>query len=170
MLTINFLRRRIPLTQGKVALVDAADYDSVSRFKWHAHKDNSTFYASRAGKRKEGKCGKTISMHRFLTNWAMTDHIDGNGLNNQRRNLRPCTSRQNSANYRKPAGGTSKYKGVSWSKIGKRWQVFVRKNGKPTYLGLFESEIEAAKVYNGAAIREFGEFARLNEIPSEANL
>ncbi len=103
----------IPLTQGKFAIVDAEDYDWLIRYKWHACKCKNTYYASRV------RGGKTIKMHREIMRapkGLVCDHINHNGLDNRKRNLRLCTNAQNCYNQRASATGTSKYKGVSWHK------------------------------------------------------
>lgn len=91
------------------------------------------------------------------------DHIDGNGLNNQKANLRECSRSQNNMNQHKTSG-TSKYKGVYYHKLRKKWSAFITLNRKAMYLGLFSSEIEAAEAYNTKAKELFGAFAYLNEI------
>lgn len=104
-------------------------------------------------------------MHKFLTDWPKTDHIDGNGLNNQRRNLRPCTTAQNAANQTQQKGRSSLYKGVSWRKGRNKWRAGIKVNGKQINLGDFTNETEAALAYNKAAAEHFKEFARLNTVP-----
>jgi len=89
------------------------------------------------------------------------DHIDGNGLNNTRANLRICTYQQNVCNC-KSRGGDSKYKGISWDKRSKKWRAKIRYNSKDKHLGVFEDEIEAAREYDREAAKLFGEFAYLN--------
>ena len=90
------------------------------------------------------------------------DHADGNGLNNQKDNLRFCTHSQNHMN-RKPTKGSSKYKGVSWHKAAKKWNARITLNKKTVSIGYFDSEIIAAKAYDEKAIELFGEFAKLNK-------
>lgn len=156
--------KEIQLTQGKVALVDDEDFESVNQFKWYAQNKRGSFYAAR-------KSSETAEiMHRFLLkppSGMVIDHIDGNSLNNQRKNLRIVTPRQNSLNRRKGKGATtSKFKGVNWDKFRKRWVAQIRVFKKhPKRIGVFLSEIEAALAYNEAAIKYHGEFARLNIIP-----
>ena len=92
------------------------------------------------------------------------DHINDNGLDNRRSNLRICSQSQNLMNCRKPKTlFSSKYKGVSWVQKHKRWKVSIAFKGKRKYIGHFLSEIDAAKAYNKAAEKYFGEFARLNK-------
>ncbi len=108
--------------------------------------------------------GKNTAMHRFIMKPAeglVVDHIDGNGLNNTRANLRICTYQQNICN-RKGWGKDSKYKGVCWDIYNKKWRAQINFNRECRYLGVFEDEIEAAKEYDKHAKKLFGEFAYLN--------
>ena len=144
--------RYIALTKGYFATVDAADYEALSRYKWTALVAGSKVYAIRAAK------GKTILMHREIMDAPddkVVDHIDGNGSNNRRTNLRLCTRAQNLYNS-KPRAARSRYKGVRYDKRKQKWTAEI------TYLGSFDDEIEAAKAYDRKAREFFGEFARLN--------
>ena len=95
------------------------------------------------------------------------DHINNNGLDNRKNNLRSCTSGQNQMNKRKWSGCSSKYKGVCWHKRIKKWGVSIQKNREPTHVGYFNTESEAALAYNEKAKELFGEFANLNNIKTE---
>lgn len=156
--------RKIPLTQGYSAVVDAADYTWLSAWKWHAHITKRRVYA----KRSETVNGKRVTtlMHRQILNVSpeiQIDHKDGDGLNNRRSNLRPASNQQNCHNARGYQGkGSSKYKGVSWDKNRRKWGAYIRVGGKVRNLGRFDSEMEAARVYDAAASAHFGEFAYLN--------
>ena len=149
----------IPLTQGKFAIVDAEDYDRINQYQWYACKCKSTFYACRT----EG--GKTIRMHREIMRapkGLICDHINHNGLDNHRSNLRLCTHAQNCYNQQASSSGTSIYKGVSWHKCRRKWSARIRCDRKFYNLGDYENEVEAAMVYDDKAVELFGEFACLN--------
>ena len=160
--------KKIPLTQGKFALVDDEDFERVSQFKWHANrriykKNNTqyTFYASTIIYKNNKRL--YLRMHQFIMgvqNGYEADHKDGNGLNNQKSNLRRATHSQNLANQKK-SRGKSKYKGVHQCERG-RWRACITYNNKNIKLGRFDTEIEAARAYNIKAEELFGEFACIN--------
>jgi AP2 domain/HNH endonuclease len=138
--------------------LDVADYPLIKNYRWSVDKGLHTFYARCISKR--------ISMHRLLVPGATdVDHRDGNGLNNRRNNLRPASRSQNSGNARPRRGGTSKYKGVTLTPAG-AWEARISPNGKTVRLGTFKSQTEAARAYDAASLKYFGEFARLN-FPTE---
>lgn len=150
---------QIPLTHGLVSLIDEADLHAVSQFKWTAKNDGRYAYRTH---RLNGK-RQAIYLHRFIMpppDGLWIDHIDGNGLNNQRHNLRFCTPQQNTQNSRGHFR-SSKYKGVGKTPNG-RWATQLRVDGKPKRIGYFDTEIEAALCYDRAASELHGEFARLN--------
>jgi len=162
--------KEIQLTQGKVAFVDD-DYESLSKHKWCADKGSYAFYAVRNCRCTLGGKRHSVRMHRQLMGTPLgmeTDHQDGNGLNNQRYNLRVCTKAENQYNQRCRTG-SNKFKGVSWYKQTNKWQAQIMIEGKNVSLGYFDSEIEAAKKYDEAALRLFGEFAFLNFKQKEAS-
>ena len=148
----------IPLTQGLYALIDGEDYEWLNRWKWHAQRaKNDICYAVRLERK--------ISMHRIITNAPknkQVDHINHNGLDNRRCNLRICTNSQNSQSRRLSLNKTSKYKGVMWDKRCKKWYVQITCFYKQAYLGRYDNEIEAAKTYDKKAKELFGEFALTN--------
>lgn len=157
--------KQIELTQGKFAIVDDCDYLELNNFKWHAHKKDGQFYAVRSLKRNNGK-QKSAKMHRqimgVLDSCCQIDHRDGNTLDNRRRNLRACTSLQNSQNRKPHKNSSSIFKGVGLVKITGKWRAQIMHRGKKFYLGSFCNETDAAKAYDKAAERLFGDFAYLN--------
>ena len=152
--------KEIQLTQGKVTRVDDADFAILNQHKWSADRHKHTFYAVCAI-RENGK-RKTLRMHCAILGQSKVDHEDGDGLNNQRYNLRPANKRQNAANTAKQFGTTSQYRGVDRSQSG--WRAQITADGKRIHLGRFalDQEINAAKAYDTAAILHHGKFARLN--------
>ncbi|MCJ7728994.1 MAG: AP2 domain-containing protein, partial [Sedimentisphaerales bacterium] len=158
--------RRIPLTQGKFAIVDPDDYSWLSRSKWFATKNGSTFYAKRNTYVRENARTRSVCMHRQIINvpdGLVIDHINFNGLDNRKVNLRLATRTQNNRHTRRTIHpGASKYKGVCWYKREKRWAVRITADGKTIPIGYFKDEIEAAKAYDHAAKKYHGDFAALN--------
>lgn len=149
------MTRKIPLTQGKYAVVDDEDFIWLSEYKWFYHKGYAV--------RKKNK--RHIYMHREINQTPpdqMCDHADGDGLNNQRRNLRNCTNSQNQANGRLRVDNTSQYKGVARNKSRGAWFAQIRFGGKRKNLGHFDDPADAARAYDTAAKELYGEFAKLN--------
>jgi len=138
------------------ALVDDDDYDFLNQFNWSYRRG---YVAMRCR-----DSGKWVTMHRYMAclidSKVWVDHKDGNGLNNQKENLRPCTPSQNQINKR--PRGTSKYLGVN--KLHGKWRAAIVVKGRQRHLGLFNNEIDAAKAYDAEAKIHHGEFARLNFI------
>jgi len=164
--------KKISLSQNQYALVDDADYEWLNRYKWCINRRKYTFYAQRVI-RIDGRF-QTLSMHRLILGLVPgdgkeTDHMDGNGSNNQRSNLRICSRSENAQNQRSKEGCSSRYKGVCRHKNRKKWQASIGVKGRSKYLGLFLSEVEAALAYNQAAKDNFGEPAWLNNIIEEAD-
>ena len=145
-----------------VALVDDEDFERLNSFSWYAQKGGNTFYAQRCIKVNGKKVN--IRMHREILNGSIIDHIDRNGLNNQKSNLRVCTTSENAMNMRKHKKSKSNYKGVCFHKLEKKWVAQIKINRKGFYLGYFMSEVDAARAYNSKAVELFGEFANLNII------
>lgn len=152
---------KIPLTRGFVALVDEQDFERVAAKKWTViapNKTRKTAYA--ANYWREGDKVFAVSMHRFILSaprGLVVDHIDGNGLNNTRANIRLCTQAENARNQRRPG-----IKGAYQMANSTRWGAHIQTNGKRVHLGCFDTEEEAARAYDAAALKYHGEFARLN--------
>jgi len=158
--------KTIELTQGKVALVDDEDFDELNQYKWYANKKGKAFYAMRYT--RGGKLRTAILMHRAITNFPEgmdVDHINGDGLNNCRTNLRIVTRRQNMQNRHTPK--SSIYPGVCWQKDREKWQSLISINGKRKHLGHFDLEVEAYNAYL-KALEGISEMC-VNEIPLRVN-
>lgn len=151
--------KEIPLTQGKVALIDDEDFEAVSAVKWYAQHNRVLYAAS--------KRGRIVYMHRLILGappGVQVDHINGDGLDNRRANLRLCSNSQNHANLRKRTETSSRFKGVYWNKARRKWHAQIKANQRTFYLGLFDSEEAAGAAYDRAATEHFGTFSRLNDI------
>lgn len=150
--------KEIPLTRGMVALVDDEDYLVLSKTRWFALRGKYTWYAVCNHK-------ENYLMHRYIVGAPIgvhVDHADGNGLNNQRENLRLCDNSRNMQNCRLPVTNTSGFRGVSFDKKNNKWFAYIKNHGRMYYLGRFDDKVEAAKVRDRNAVKLHGEFARLN--------
>lgn len=168
--------KEIKLTQGMVALVDDEDFERINAVSWYTIRCSKgsgymvRYYAVRNFRVRPGRHPKgrqnRIWMHHLLLEKIPgyeIDHIDGNGLNNCKNNLRYVTHSENLMNGRKTTiNKSSKFKGVSWCEKDKRWDSRIRREGHQFFLGHFNSEEEAAKVYDEAAKELFEDKARLN--------
>ena len=156
----------VELTRGRFAIVDDVDVDLVRGYAWSVRSGASgTMYASSVLREADALNGpKTLTMHRLImqppNGWEV-DHINGDGLDNRRCNLRICTRTQNARNVRAQQGSSS-FKGVSWIRSAKKWRAGIRASGKKIYLGQFDAEEDAARAYDDAARTLHGEFAWLN--------
>ncbi len=151
----------ILLSNGQKAIVDDNQAERLSKFRWLYHKRKQCFYARRWFT-ENGKRGSIYMHQEILGKGSHIDHIDGNGLNNRRSNLRQGSQSQNMQNRRKHIVGDSKYKGVH--KSYGQFKASIRVNGTLITLGHFRSEQEAAETYNLAANSFWGEHANLNKI------
>lgn len=164
-LRYGYAFRHIPLTQGKYAIVDSEDFERLHKHKWCANKAKKTCYADRTVRVGRNK-RKHVLMHREILDppdHLYVDHINHNGLDNRKANLRTATHRQNCYNrvhFKK--NPSSRYKGVCFNRATEKWDVQIRRYGKCTHLGCFDDEVEAAKAYDKAAKEHQGEFAALN--------
>lgn len=152
------MTRIIHLTKGFVALVDDEDYNKLIETKWH--------YSNGYAKHRSWENGKRtcMSIHRVVMNaqpGQEVDHINGNGLDNRRANLRFATHSQNLCNSKKRVDGKlSKYKGVT--RHNNKWKAQIQGCGIYKHIGYFTDEVEAALAYDAKAREYFGEFARPN--------
>jgi len=169
--------KQIPLTQGKFALVDDEDFEYLSQWKWNVSlsKKGNTGYAVRS--QRYGRIKISICMHRLIMGLEngdkrQVDHIDHDGLNNQKQNLRACTAQENQRNTTSRKNSSSKYLGVRLQKRKLKKtnseresiQARIRIHGKLIHLGCFNTEEAAALAYNEKALELFGEFANLNVV------
>ena len=155
--------KEIPLTQGKVALVEDRDYGYLMSWKWMASRQkNGDFYAKR---RKAGKrCDKHVSiyMHRVIVNTAegmTTDHRNSNTLDNRRSNLRLCNKSENAHNCGVRSDNSSGHRGICWHKKARKWQVRLKSHGVDKYLGLYKDLDKAIIARKTAEEKYVGEFA-----------
>lgn len=159
--------KKIPLTQGKFAIVDDEDYDHLMQWKWLYM---NVGYAARkeylGGGRKNQK-QKTIYLHDYLNcpaDGLQTDHINENKLDNRKENLRTADRSENQRNKKMLRNNTSGYKGVTWDKKSNKWKAQISINNMVKYLGVFLNKNDAAIAYNDAALKISGEFAALNVV------
>jgi len=165
----------IPLTLQQFAIIDSEDFQMLSRYKWQAEpikRRTGGYYALRAYAINGRK--PKMYMHRVIIGAKpgdYVDHINGNGLDNRKENLRICTTQQNRCNSPGLLNSSSIYKGVTWNKQCRKWQASIKVKSKNTHIGLFLNERDAAIAYDKVAAEKFGEFAWLNfpkEAPNEA--
>jgi len=157
--------------QGKFAIVDDSTFDELNRIRWNYERG----YAVTTKKRRQGRgnppiCTK-IYMHRLIVSTPTglhTDHIDRDGLNNQRDNLRAVTCQKNAWNTGINRRNTSGYVGVTWSTAMKMWRAQITHNRKQIIIGYFAMKEDAARAYNTKAIEIRGDLARLNIIHNKA--
>ncbi len=144
--------REIKLTQGRIAIVDAADYESLSQWKWCVSKG----YAIR----NDGKT--SLSMHRQILGFpeSHVDHINGDPLDNRRINLRLATCAENNRNKKKHSNNSSGVIGVSWDK--NKWRAQVHVDGRNKYLGRYTDIFRAMMSVDMSKLRYHGDFARPN--------
>jgi hypothetical protein len=154
----------IPLSRGLVAIVDDEDAaDVLAIGTWTALPHGRTVYARHhqyLGGGRSNARRSSVLMHNVLTGWPYVDHINGDGLDNRRVNLRPADAHRNAGNRRTRIDSTSGLKGVYRDR--NRWRAEICVNYRKHYLGMFASPEEAARAYDAAALHHFGEFARLN--------
>ncbi len=149
-----------PVKTNIATLIDDEDYDRVVKYKWHLSKRNNLKYAvSSRG------TNNYIKLHRLILDAKenqLIDHINGNGLDNRKENLRFCSSVQNQMNTKIRKDNTSGHRGVMWNKRDKKWRAVIRINKKQTLIGKSYSKLEAIKMYDKKAKELYGEFVRQN--------
>jgi len=158
--------RLIRLAQPRYATVDPRDYKRLRGYEWFSRKGKNSFYARRHVPGCKGKKESLIYLHQEIIEvpeGMVVDHINHDGMDNRRANLRAATYSQNLYHRKKRSGAMySKYKGVHWHNLHNRWAARITFEKKTIDLGYFRSEIEAAKAYDRAARKYHGEFASLN--------
>ncbi len=144
---------------GNYFLIDKADYDFVSQYTWHQGKRG--YPITMSIKRT------ALTLHRLLLDFPVgdVDHISGDKLDNRRTNLRICTHQQNMFNQKTRNTNTSGYTGVSFLRCAKKYEAYIHCDGKKHYLGLHASAEKAAQARDQAALKLFGEYAKLNSPP-----
>lgn len=166
------MAKEILLTKGYTATVDDADYEWLNQWTWYAEVSKcGKVYARRSvtipgtlGYYKDGKSKRgRIRMHNLITGVKPTDHADGNGLNNQRLNLRAATDSQNGANQNKRKDNTSGFKGVYWSTEQQKWRVVLQVQRKRYHGGYFSDPQLAHEKYKQMALEHQGEFANFGD-------
>lgn len=161
--------KEILLTQGKVTIVDDEDYERLNQVKWHAHTNGSIFYAVRTCRGNKNRKG--VKMHREILNappGMHCDHINSDGLDNRKENLRLCTQQQNMCNKRNAyRNNKSGIKGVSWNKKQKKFVAQIQLGGKKIHLGSYNVLGDADSAYRIAEEKYFGDFARNHSMNNE---
>lgn len=156
----------VELNRSLVSIIDKADVELVEGFIWHTYIGGTVRYVQ---SNAVDSCGRhsMVRMHRIIMGVTdahiLVDHINGDGLDNRRSNLRICTKRQNACNQKLSSANKSGYKGVHLSRHG-NWYACIKSHGKTKKLGTYASKEAAAMAYNEAAVEMFGEFANLNHI------
>ena len=163
----------LPLTKGYSTVIDKEDYPLVAGFKWYATENHSgKVYAARNGIKDNGKYG-LIYMHRVISGaerGQYVDHIDGDGLNNTKANMRLCSNSENLRNRGMPSNNSSGFKGVYWHKERCKWRAEIRVNGKPKHLGYFSDAEDAHKAYCDAGIELHGDYFNSGRVAELDNL
>lgn len=149
--------KSIPLPCGREVLVDDADYNSLSRYRWWY---SGKGYARRTERNATGRT--TFYMHRELMqcpDHLQVDHVNGNGLDNRRKNLRICTRSQNGSHRTHVPYGVSGYLGIAWRRDRSKWQATITVDHRTVYLGIFVDLCEAVRIRDEASSRMCGVFA-----------
>lgn len=157
---------KIYLTQGQACLIDAADYEWAKRFRWHVQERKGIFYAVTTVRTIDGKITSS-PLHRILMGLLPFDkrralHKNGNSLDNRRSNLVIATHKEIMLKRKKAGHTSSRFVGVYWHKLSQKWQAYIVVNGVTHYLGLFKSDVDAARAYNEMSRYFYGEAGRIN--------
>jgi hypothetical protein len=166
LLRFGYSFRKIDLSEGQFTIVEPRDYYSIRHLKWFVHGNGSNLYAARSALTNDLR-SRIIYLHRQLMDppvGLVVDHRNCDSLDNRRANLRVVTQAVNMRNRRKRKNTSSRYIGVWFDKKRNKWTVQIRYNGQKLWLGRFDDESAAAKVYDEAAKKYFGEIARLNNV------
>jgi hypothetical protein len=154
---------RVPLTRGKFALIDDADASRVLQHRWRVRQAPHTSYAITDIRNQRGEL-HTVSMHRFILEpeaGLVVDHLDDNGLNNTRANMRLCSQAENAARVRRPTS-RSGYRGVNRQVLASTWVARICYRGQQIDLGSYPTAEQAARAYDAKARELHGDHARLN--------
>ena len=149
--------KRIALTQNKFALVDDEDYNELIKHRWYANNNGGHSYAVKSS-------SGGIQMHRVIMGAPpnkVVDHINGNGLDNRRKNLRICTNAENRRNQKLSKTNKSGFKGIYWHKRVNKWVVQISFNNKNIWGGCYSDKNEAVGARNELVVKYHGSFARL---------
>ena len=148
------------------ALIDTEDVNRVKQFTWYANKDGNTYYVRSSIGRKTTGFTSSLTLHRLVASFpdSMIDHINMDGLDNRKLNLRECDYSQNRGNSRPTPNRISgnRYRGVGYVGSRNKFSANICIHGKPTFLGHYILEEDAARAYDKAAMEHFGEFATTN--------
>lgn len=158
--------KTIPLTRGHVALVDDEDFEMLSKWTWCIGQAGTGYYA-KAYNGGGAAAQRFAYMHRIIMDLVPgdgveVDHINHDGLDNRRRNLRVCSHKENARNVSIGRANTSGFKGVSWDRSRNKWGASIKVDGRKLHLGRFACLRDAVREYDSAAVRFFGPFAKTN--------
>jgi hypothetical protein len=157
--------KTIVISNGSTVLVDDKDFEALSQYKWTAHVNRTTCYAIRRQRISEDRPGSIVYMHRQIMcpmEGMVVDHINKDGLDNRRENLRICSQTENLRNQRPRSNKRSKFKGVSWNENDMAYHSRLQFGGRGVWLGMYKSEVDAAKAYDAGAIHYYGKYALTN--------
>lgn len=152
---------------GRVVLVDDEDYELMTQYRWHVRETAASGNRKASGPyaltniHREGRRTSAL-MHTLLTGWPLVDHINHNGLDNRRENLRPATRSQNLQNMTGRSNRRWRFKGIEKPSRGRQWKAYIKVDGRLRHLGYFATDEEAARAYDAAAREAFGPYACLN--------